>query len=227
MVGASAHPAGHPPFHTDEERAYYATSRRVYGSWFASTYEAITAPLRALRRRVARVANIGHGMRVIDVATGTGAQARAFAQAGASVLAIDLSPRMLAIARRKTRAAAIDYVEADATRLPTPDRSFDAACVSFALHEMPRTVRANVIAELARVTRAGGTVVIVDYARPRNRIWRVIAEWFIALFERDAYRDFLRADLDELLARAGISVVEERRAIFDTARIVVARRQEL
>ena len=97
MVGASAQPAGRSPFGTDEERTYYATSRRVYHSWFASLYEPITAPLRALRRRVARVAGIGSGMRVVDVATGTGAQARAFAQAGASVLAIDLSARMLAI----------------------------------------------------------------------------------------------------------------------------------
>ena len=226
MVGASARPAGRQPFPTDEERTYYATSRRVYGSWFASIYEATTAPLRALRRHVARFAGIGPGMRVVDVATGTGAQARAFAQAGASVVAIDLSPRMLAIARRKTRASSIEYVEADATSLPAADRSFGAACVSFALHEMPSTVRAKVIAELARVTRAGGTIVIVDYARPRNRVWRLIAESFIALFERDAYREFLRTDLTELLARVGISVVEEHRAVLDTARIVVARREE-
>jgi demethylmenaquinone methyltransferase/2-methoxy-6-polyprenyl-1,4-benzoquinol methylase len=224
MTGASAS-SEREQFPSAEERTYYETSRRVYGSWFASLYGAITAPLQGLRRRVALVAGIGPGMRVIDVATGTGAQARAFAESGASVLAIDLSPRMLAIARSKTPSSSIEYVEADATKLPAPAGSFDAACVSFALHEMPNSVRRSVIAELARVTRAGGTIVVVDYARPHNRVWRVIAEWFIALFERDAYRDFLRADLNELLARSAISVVDERRAVLDTARIIVGSRE--
>ena len=198
----------------------------MYGSWFASIYDALTAPLRHLRRRVARMARIGPRMRVLDAATGTGAQARAFAEAGASVVGIDLSPRMLAIARRKTsRDASVEYLEADATALPQADGSFDAACVSFALHEMPEPVRGRVVAELARVTRAGGTIVIVDYTRPRNHLWRFIVEHVIALFERDSYCRFLRADLPELLARSGITVVDQHVAVFGAARIVIARRK--
>jgi len=222
MVGVQAAP-DHPPG-TDEEQAYYATSRRVYGSWFASIYEAITAPVRYLRRRVARFARIGPGMRVLDVATGTGAQARAFADAGADVVGIDLSPRMLAIARRKSHGSPIEYVEGDATALPQPNAWFDAASVSFALHEMPGPIRAKVMAELARVTRPSGTIVIVDYARPRNRLWRFILEHVIALFERAPYREFLRSDLHELLARSGIAVVAEHTAILGAARVVIGAR---
>lgn len=206
----------------DEERTYYATSRRVYGSWFASIYDATTAPLRGLRRRVARLARVGPGMRVLDVATGTGAQARAFAQQGSSVVGLDLSPRMLAIAQRSSRGLPIAYLAADATAVPYPDGSFDAACISFALHEMPATIRARVIAELARVTRPAGTIVIVDYARPRRRAWRVV-EHVIALFERAPYREFLRSDLPGLLARAGLAVVGEYPAVRGLARIVIAR----
>jgi demethylmenaquinone methyltransferase/2-methoxy-6-polyprenyl-1,4-benzoquinol methylase len=196
----------------------------VYGSWFATFYEPIVAPVRRLRRRVASVAGIAAGMHVLDVATGTGAQARAFAEAGASVVGIDLSPRMLALARRKTRTTAIEYVEADANALPQADASFDASCVSFALHEMPNTVRDRVIAELARVTKPGGTIVIVDYARPRARTWRLVAEYLIALYEREPYRQFLRSALGELLARSGIELVGEHRALLGTVQIVIGRR---
>jgi ubiquinone/menaquinone biosynthesis C-methylase UbiE len=154
----------------DDERAYYALSRRVYGSWFADVYDTICWPLRGLRSRVARLAGIQAGTRAIDVATGTGSQARAFADAGASVVAIDLSPRMLSIARRKHHDRNIEFVVADATSLPSPDASFDISCVSFALHEMPRVVRARVVGNMARVTRLGGKLVIVDHALPRNRV---------------------------------------------------------
>jgi ubiquinone/menaquinone biosynthesis C-methylase UbiE len=219
MVGLKA--AQDHPQSADEEPAYYATSRRVYGSWFASIYDAITAPVRYLRRRVARLARIEPGMRVLDVATGTGAQARAFAEAGADVVGIDLSPRMLAIARRKSRGSSIEYVEGDATGLSRPNACFDAACVSFALHEMPATIRAKVVAELARVTRPGGTIVIVDYTRPRHRVWRFVVEHVIAVFERAPYREFLQSDLNQLLARSGIAVVAEHTAVLGVARVII------
>jgi ubiquinone/menaquinone biosynthesis C-methylase UbiE len=209
---------------SDDERAYYALSRRVYGSWFASIYDAITWPVRRLRSRVARLAEIRVGTRAIDVATGTGAQARAFADAGASVVAIDLSPRMLSIARRKHRDLDIELVEADATDLPVPEASFDVACVSFALHEMPRDVRARVVGEMVRVTRPGGTIVVVDYALPRNRAWRWLVYHVVKLYERDHYADFVHADLAPLLARFGISIRGEHRALLGAARVVIGVR---
>lgn len=161
---------------------------------------------------------------MIDVATGTGAQARALHDAGASVVAIDLSPRMLGIARRKHHDRDIEFVEADATHLPVPDAAFDVSCVSFALHEMPRVVRACVVGEMARVTRPGGTVVVVDYALPRNRVWRWLVYHVVKLYERDHYVDFVHADLAALLARAGISIRTEHRALLGVARVVIGVR---
>lgn len=207
-----------------EAQPYYAETRRVYGSWFVEGYDLVTAPLRHLRGRIARLAGIGPGMRVIDLATGTGAQARAFAARGASVVGLDLSPRMLAIARRRTPRAAIRYVEADATSVPERDASFDVASISFALHEMPASIRERVIRELVRVTRPDGTIVVVDFARPRSRVWRFLVEHAMAPFERDAYRDFVRSDLNGLLERAGVSAVTEHRAVLDTVRILLCRR---
>lgn len=206
---------------TDDERAYYDESRRVYGSWFAGIYDLVCLPLRRLRRRVARLALVQPGMRVIDVATGTGAQARAFSDAGALVVGIDLSPRMLAIARRKH--PNIDFEEGDATALPVANVSFDVACISFALHEMPADVRCRVIDELVRVTHVDGTVVVVDFAQPRGLLTRLVG-WVLSLFERESYREFMREDLSAALARAGLEIVHDRRSVLGVARIVITRR---
>ena len=140
---------------TEEERAYYATSRRVYGSWFASAYELITAPFAYVRELAARDAGVAPGTRALDVATGTGAQARAFADAGARVIGLDLSERMIGVARRRNGDRDVGFLVGDATALPFDDAGFDVACVSFALHEMPATVRGGVLRELARVVRPG------------------------------------------------------------------------
>lgn len=208
----------------EQDWAYYALSRRVYGVWFATIYDMITWPVRGLRARVARLADIRPGTRAIDVATGTGAQARAFAESGAHVVAVDLSPRMLSIARRKHRDLDIEIVEADATDLPAPDASFDVSCVSFALHEMPRDVRARVVGEMARVTRPGGTIIVVDYALPLHRVWRWLVYHVVKLYERDLYADFVHADLTALLARFGVSVRAEHRAVLSAVRVVIGVR---
>lgn len=207
-----------------EERAYYAEARRLYDSWFARLYDAITWPVCGLRTKVARLAGISVGTRAIDIATGTGAQARAFEDRGAHVVAVDLSPRMLAIAKRKHRDRDIEFREADATALPVPDASFDVSCVSLALHEMPSSVRARVIAEMARVTRPGGTVVVVDFVLPRSRVWRWLVYHAVKLFERDHYPDFVHSDLAALLAGSGISVRDEHRVLLGAVGVVIGMR---
>lgn len=209
---------------SDEERLYYQASADVFDSALASFYDVITFPLHWLRRRVVRLSGVAPGMRVVDVATGTGAQARAFADAGAHVVGVDLAARMLAIARRKDRGHATRFVEGDATALPFADETFDVSCVSLGLHEMPLSVRVRAVHEMARVTREGGTVVVVDHAAPRNRIWRAIVVRAWSLVERDAYPEFIRADLHALLAQHGIAVRSEYRALLDTVQIVVGTR---
>lgn len=207
-----------------DETRYYQANASLYDSTLATFYDLTTFPLLWLRRRVARLAGVRAGMRVLDVATGTGAQARAFARTGAHVVGVDLSSRMLAIARRKTRDRNASFLKADATALPMADESFDVASVSLALHEMPPSVRSRAVAELARVTRPGGTIVIVEPAQPRNRIWRALVVRLMSLFEPEPYREFLRSDLVGLLAKHGIAVRRESRAVLRMVRILVAVR---
>jgi ubiquinone/menaquinone biosynthesis C-methylase UbiE len=86
--------------HTPEERAYYALNSRVYAT-FARFYDVVVWPVKTLRRDLVQVSGARSHATVLDVATGPGAQAFAFAQCGARVVGIDLSDAMLRIAGRK------------------------------------------------------------------------------------------------------------------------------
>lgn len=195
---------------TDEERHYYALNAKAW-RFLAPFYDTIVFPLKRLRRRVAKRAGVGPGSRVLDVATGTGAQALAFAETGAEVVGIDLSKSMLRIARRKAPSRRVTFGVADASELPFQDARFDVCCVSFGLHEMPVSVRQQALLEMARVTKKHGTLVIVDYALPENPIASKLVYHLVKLYERDNYAEFVRSDMHAMLSRAGLAARTEAR----------------
>ncbi len=105
------------------------------------------------------------GMRVLDLAAGTGTSSAAIAHHGAHVTAADFSEGMLAVGReRQAGNDLIEFVWADATELPFEDDSFDAATISFGLRNVNDPKKA--IAEMRRVVRPGGRIVICEFSRP-------------------------------------------------------------
>ncbi|TQM45663.1 class I SAM-dependent methyltransferase [Pseudonocardia cypriaca] len=105
------------------------------------------------------VAVVGvEGLDVLDVATGHGPTAIAAARAGGRVTGLDLTPELLAIARRRGDAAGvrIEWVEADMTAMPFPDRSFDRVLSTFGAMAAPD--QRAMAAELVRVCRPGGAI---------------------------------------------------------------------
>jgi demethylmenaquinone methyltransferase/2-methoxy-6-polyprenyl-1,4-benzoquinol methylase len=215
--------AGHVRLTTDEEASYYSLNKRVYAI-FARFYDAVAFPLRRLRHQVASMVPLRPGSRVLDVATGTGGQAFAFADKALEVVGIDLSGAMLRIARGKNRFPNVTFLEADATALPFEDASFDATCVSFALHEMPSSIRERVIREMARVTRPSGTFIVVDYALPPGRVASALAFHIVKLYEPDHYSTFVKSDLPALLESAGIDVLDQRPLLLGLAKVTVGHR---
>jgi len=210
---------------TEEERDYYALQRRVY-SVFAHVYDAVVFPLRRLRREVASMVDLGPGARVLDVATGTGEQALAFAEKACEVVGIDLSAAMLRVARRKSRSPNVTFQQGDASELPFDDASFDACCVSFALHEMPASVRERVVREMARVTRPGGAFIMVDYGLPRGRFAGGLVYEAVKLYERDHYAEFVKSDVAALVESAGFEIRDQRPVLAGAARILTGRRSD-
>lgn len=105
--------------------------------------------------------------RILDVAAGTGTMSRIFADFGAEVTALDFSEGMLEEGRRRHGdQSRIRFVQGDATALPFADDSFDVTTVSFGLRNVVEPRRA--LAEMARVTRPGGRIVICEFSTPTN-----------------------------------------------------------
>ena len=129
------------------------------------------------RRRAAELARVGPGSSALDVATGTGDLAIELARRGAEVTGSDFAPAMLEIARRK--APGLRFEEGDALALAYPDASFDAVTVGFGARNFGDLDRG--LAEMARVTRPGGRVVVLEITTPTKP---PLSWFFRAWFDR-------------------------------------------
>jgi demethylmenaquinone methyltransferase/2-methoxy-6-polyprenyl-1,4-benzoquinol methylase len=203
----------------DEEKEYYLLIRRIFASW-APFYDAFVIPISRLRDKVVDFTNPRNGSRILDVATGTGKQAFAFAKKGYNVIGIDLSEAMLKVANKKNKYGNVKFEVADATNLPFEDESFDVSCVSFGLHDMPLTIREKALKEMLRVTKIKGMIVIVDYALPENRIGRFLIYHFINLYEGKYYSNFMKSKLETLLRKTDIEIKEELPVLLGAGKIL-------
>ncbi len=108
------------------------------------------------------------GERILDLAAGTGTSSAALARTGALVTAADFSPKMIEVGRR--RHPSIDFVEADAVALPFRDGQFDAVTISFGLRNVHDPAAA--LAELFRVLKPGGRLVVCEFSKPPRAVFR-------------------------------------------------------
>ena len=114
-------------------------------------------------RRLVAAAHLTGSERVLDIATGPGYIAEAFAGSAREVVGVDLTDAMLAIAKERTRGRGVSNVSfraADAQNLPFESGWFDVVVCRLALHHLLKPLQ--VVCEMARVCRAGGTVVVED-----------------------------------------------------------------
>jgi demethylmenaquinone methyltransferase/2-methoxy-6-polyprenyl-1,4-benzoquinol methylase len=126
------------------------------------------------RERAAELARVGEGDRALDVATGTGDLALALRARGAEVVGVDFSERMLELARRK--APDVRFLSANALELPFREGEFDAVTIGFGARNFSDLARA--LGEIARVTRSGGRVVVLEITTPQ----RPPLAWFFRMW---------------------------------------------
>jgi ubiquinone/menaquinone biosynthesis C-methylase UbiE len=137
---------------------------------------------------------------------------RRVAASGGSMDVVDVLPIQLGNLRSKLPPdAPATLMRMDSSALDLPDESYDRTLLFFLLHEQPRQVRERTVHEALRVTKPGGKVVIVDYARPRwwhplRYLWRPL----LARLEPFAL-DLWREDIAALLPaeRAGLQVTRD------------------
>lgn len=122
------------------------------------------------RRRAVKMSAVRPGDRVLDCATGTGDLAISFQKAGARVTGTDFVPEMLELARTKTKD--VEFEVADVTRLPYADATFDVASISFGIRNVNEPRKG--IAEMARVIKPGGRVIVLEFGQPPNRLFSTL-----------------------------------------------------
>jgi len=164
----------------DEE--YYSYIRKFFRR-LASIYAIADLFVFWMRDKVVDFTDARSGSRVLDVATGTGKQAFAFAKRSYNIVGLDLPKDMLRLANNNNRYENAKFAVADATNMPFDKVSFDVSCASFALHDMPFVVREKVLNEMVRVTDPQGIIVIVDYSLLETRILRHVFYHFVRLYE--------------------------------------------
>jgi len=148
--------------------------RRLFDT-IASRYDLITRLLSFGRdshwkRRLVRLADVQRGARALDLASGTGDIAFQLADQGARVVGLDITHRMLRLAREKRAGAPM--VTGDMMSLPFPASAFDVVTAGYGLRNVPEIEPA--IREIARVARPGARVLSLDFNRPSNAFVRGI-----------------------------------------------------
>jgi SAM-dependent methyltransferase len=132
--------------------------------WASGDYPSMVETfLLPLGPQLVEACGIGSGMRVLDVAAGTGNASIPAAQRGASVTASDLTPELLEAGRRRAESSgvALEWVEADAEKLPFGDQSFDVVMSSIGAMFAPH--HQDVADQLVRVCRPGGTIGLLSW----------------------------------------------------------------
>ena len=146
--------------------------------------------------------------RALDVGTGAGALAFALAPLVREVVGLDPVPELLELARARALANT-EFIQGDGTALPFPDASFDLTGTLRTLHHVAQPER--IVAELARVTRPGGHVLVVDQLAPDDPAAASTLHEFETARDPSHTRLLTDAELRELFVANGLAVVRERR----------------
>jgi ubiquinone/menaquinone biosynthesis C-methylase UbiE len=162
--------------------------------------------------------------RLLDAGVGTGRNFP-FYPPGSRVVGIDISPAMLRRAKRRlnsSAAASIELKTMDVTALDFTNRSFDAAVATFLLSVLPDENQVAALRELSRVVKAGGTIRLLNYVRPRSallgaaaRLCEPFAAWaFAASFDRRT---------EESITAVGLELLDSRYVVYDLIKLIAVR----
>jgi ubiquinone/menaquinone biosynthesis C-methylase UbiE len=165
---------------TDFTNALTPVYDRLFGAFMGKAHE-------AFRGRILELAALQSGERVLDAGCGTGLTALRIAarHPGCAVHGIDISPKMIAAARRNSeeKGLAADFRVGSITALPYPDASFDAVITNIMFHHLDLEEKRKAVSEVARVLVPGGRYISAEFGpRAANALQRRMAKGEYTLY---------------------------------------------
>jgi len=199
---------------TRESAALYDTQVEVLftGAADAMRRQALV-PLRAFVEK-----QVQRKLSLLDVGCGTG-RLLGYVKDNWPALAVtglDLSRAYLDAAKELLRPfSAVDLVAGAAEAIPLPDAGFDIVTCTYLLHELPRKVRGRVAAEIGRVLKPGGCLILVDSLQVGDKpVFDPLLAAFPATFHEPYFADYGRTDLARLFAAAGLRQLDSKLAFL-------------
>lgn len=195
---------------TQDLQDAYGTIARFYDRLL----EPMNAPLRAIGLKMHPTDST---MTVLDVGCGTGAHLEAYIATGATCHGIDMSQAMLEQAHDRLGDNA-ELLHGDATHLPYDDNRFDLVFTSMILHEMESTVRSDIIAEMARVVKPDGRILVIDYIEGhrsgKGKLRRIVSTIAERIAGTDHYRNWRKylaeGAIPEMLSDTSLEIEREK-----------------
>ena len=170
-----------------------------------------------VKRRLIEQANLDHGMKVLDLASGTGTLSVMIKQSMSSVdvTGVDGDPKIIKIAQTKAKAAnvRVDFDQALATELPYPDSSFHRVMSTLFFHHLNRSAKAEALSEVFRVLMPGGRLMVADWGKPTGPLMRLLfcpIQWLDGF---ETTQDNVEGRLPAMIGEAGFDNVQTLRSI--------------
>ncbi|MFA5072223.1 MAG: methyltransferase domain-containing protein [Candidatus Pacearchaeota archaeon] len=161
---------------------------------------------------------------VLDVCCGTGDQAFYYAQKSNHVFGIDIDPKMIGLKKKERNPA---LISGNARKLPFEDNYFNLTSICLALHEKDEELRNQIINEMKRVTKKGGTIMIVDYnvPLPKNPLSLLVKaiEFFAGKNHFACFNNYIKTGgLDKILNQNQLKIKEELFLLMGTIKLIKA-----
>ncbi len=189
---------------------YKEYNDKLFSRW-APIYDGFELVLSGIRKKnVEQINPVDKS--VLDVATGTGSLAIELGKQAEKVVGIDLSDKMLAVARKKSKSDNISFQQMDASQMAFDDDTFDIVTISLGLHDMPLEIRSAVLKESKRVLKSDGQLFILEHCLPQNKIFSAFSALLINTFESKYFLPFVKSDFQAYLQSFGFKI--KRRTPF-------------
>ncbi len=181
---------------------------------------------RTLRQALLKLAGPLKERRVLELFAGTATLSLQASEKGAKVTAVDLSAGMLGVAKEKVKKSgcAVNLIQADASLLPIEGELFDTAIISLGLHEIASREVKRVLAEVCRVLKKEGRLVILDFHKAgKGRAF--YQKLFFTFTEPDTIWEWLDLDIQTLLRESGFGAFKRTFTKHATLQYISVRKR--